>query len=257
VNDERYARAIAFEREILRRTSTSVEAFAFGSAYLNAELPHRWSSNLLWLDRDPRPPSASALAGLSDEILGGAGMPHRKIVAVGELGRRLASGFLELGWTVHPLVLMALERAPDRPPPLPVERVRVADAAALIAEITRRMEPGDDEAVRRELDRHKELMERAVGASFFVVRIDGRDAGMCELYEGDDVGQIEDVNTLEEFRGRGVARSVVLAAVRAARHDGADLVFLVADDDDWPKHLYSRLGFDPIGAEWEFIRPAA
>jgi hypothetical protein len=27
----------------------------------------------------------------------------------------------------------------------------------------------------------------------------------------------------------------------------ADLVWLAADDDDWPKELYVKLGFRPIG----------
>ena len=35
---------------------------------------------------------------------------------------------------------------------------------------------------------------------------------------------------------------------------GADLVFLVADDRDWPKQLYSKLGFDPVGRFWQFTR---
>jgi hypothetical protein len=46
----------------------------------------------------------------------------------------------------------------------------------------------------------------------------------------------------------------VLAAADAARAEGADLVFLVADDEDWPKTLYARLGFDAAGPAWEFVR---
>jgi predicted GNAT family acetyltransferase len=74
------------------------------------------------------------------------------------------------------------------------------------------------------------------------------------MYSADGVAQIEDVETLEEFRGRGAARAVVLAAAAAARDVGAALVFLIADDEDWPKALYQRLGFDPVGESWEFVR---
>ena len=59
-----------------------------------------------------------------------------------------------------------------------------------------------------------------------------------------DVAQVEDVGTLEEFRGKGVARNIVLRAVDEARAAGASLVFLFADANDWPQHLYGRLGFD-------------
>jgi predicted N-acetyltransferase YhbS len=47
----------------------------------------------------------------------------------------------------------------------------------------------------------------------------------------------------------------VLRAVEEARRAGADLVFLVADDKDWPKQLYARLGFEPVGLAYKFIRP--
>ena len=43
------------------------------------------------------------------------------------------------------------------------------------------------------------------------------------------IAQIEDVNTLEEFRGRGVARNVVLRAAEEAARSGATFVFLFAD----------------------------
>jgi hypothetical protein len=39
---------------------------------------------------------------------------------------------------------------------------------------------------------------------------------------------------------------VVLAASKAARDRGPDLVFLDADDEDWPKLLYGKLGFDEL-----------
>jgi hypothetical protein len=49
---------------------------------------------------------------------------------------------------------------------------------------------------------------------------------------------------------------VVLAAIAAARRDGAEFVFLVADYEDWPKELYRRLGFDELGYYLKFIKPA-
>ena len=65
------------------------------------------------------------------------------------------------------------------------------------------------------------------------------------MHEG--VAEIDNVHTLERFRGRGVARAVVGRAVQEASSiAGADLVFLIADDADWPKELYAKLGFDPV-----------
>ncbi|CAN5468246.1 hypothetical protein BH18ACT16_BH18ACT16_14020 [soil metagenome] len=39
----------------------------------------------------------------------------------------------------------------------------------------------------------------------------------------------------------------MLAALDVALSEGHDFVFLIADDDDWPKELYTKLGFDSIG----------
>jgi hypothetical protein len=47
---------------------------------------------------------------------------------------------------------------------------------------------------------------------------------------------------------------VVTTAVAAAREAGHELVFLLADDEDWPKHLYRKLGFEPVGYLWDFVR---
>ena len=32
------------------------------------------------------------------------------------------------------------------------------------------------------------------------------------------------------------------------------MTFLVADDDDWPKEMYARVGFEGIGRRFEFTR---
>ena len=80
---------------------------------------------------------------------------------------------------------------------------------------------------------------------------------MCELYVRGSMAQIEDVNTLEEFRNRGLGRAVVQRAADDARTRSAETVFLHALDDDWPKELYAKLGFDPIGYVWSFVRPSS
>jgi hypothetical protein len=48
-----------------------------------------------------------------------------------------------------------------------------------------------------------------------------------------------------------------MRAVEEALAAGHELVFLVADDDDWPKDLYARLGFETIGRTWSFLRTPA
>ena len=50
------------------------------------------------------------------------------------------------------------------------------------------------------------------------------------------------------------ARALVTRAVSLAREAGHELTFIVADDNDWPKQLYARIGFEPVGYAWLFHR---
>ncbi len=114
--------------------------------------------------------------------------------------------------------------------------------------------PGTEvEEVAEALAGHKRALAE-VGARFFAVRVRGRIASMCDLYVHDGVAQVEDVQTFEEHRGRGMASAVVLRAAAEARAAGCDLVFLVADRRDWPRRLYARLGFDPVDGFHVFVR---
>ena len=58
---------------------------------------------------------------------------------------------------------------------------------------------------------------------------------------------LEEVATLESERGKGLAQSVMLAALEAAQALEPELIFLSADADDWPKLMYERLGFETVG----------
>jgi ribosomal protein S18 acetylase RimI-like enzyme len=166
---------------------------------------------------------------------------------------QLAPAFAARGYTVERNVTMVHRRAPDREPSLFVDEVPFVDARPLILEMYRRDPRESDETGNSLTDQHGKY-ERAIGARFFVVRVDGTLAGNCELYMDGLEAQVENVGTLEELRGRGVARAVVLRALEAAREAGARHVFIVTDEEDWPKELYRRLGFDQIGRSWQFLR---
>jgi predicted GNAT family acetyltransferase len=82
----------------------------------------------------------------------------------------------------------------------------------------------------------------------------GRLVAMTKLYSDGVTAQVEDVYTVPEWRNRGCARRLIRRAIALTQDAGHELVFIVADDDGWPKHLYSRMGFDPIGRMEMFHR---
>jgi spore maturation protein CgeE len=76
----------------------------------------------------------------------------------------------------------------------------------------------------------------------------------CRLYVHDGIAQVDEVGTLQARRRRGHARAAVAAAAEAAETEACDAVFMVTDASDWPQELYRSLGFDEIGATYEFLK---
>jgi ribosomal protein S18 acetylase RimI-like enzyme len=247
-------RAFEFERRRLERLSTRLERFEFGVAYLDEEYRQRYYSNFLLADRRSGGASAAALIEAGERILGEAGYEHRLIILQDErLAERIAHVFQALGFSASREITMRHRRDPDRDANLPVEEVPFAAVRSLLQEMYRE-DPDVPEDIALVFAEQHGKYERVAGARFFAARVDGQLAGDCELYQRGDDAQVGHVGTLKQFRGRGVARSVILRAVRAARDTGARHVFIVTDEDDWPRHLYERLGFDQIGRTWDFLK---
>jgi RimJ/RimL family protein N-acetyltransferase/ribosomal protein S18 acetylase RimI-like enzyme len=178
---------------------------------------------------------------------------HRKVV-VERGGHDAAAGFVELGWNVTPHLIMARRREADRATDTSMIR-EVAFEELLDARLEVTLaEPTGDEPLSRLLERGKRRIMAAVPTRFFAAVDDGRIASYCELRSDGAVAQIEDVNTLPAFRGRGLGRALVQAAADEAARGGA-LPFLEALADDWPKELYGRLGFDVVDERVLFLKP--
>ena len=247
------ARIHRFEREIEMAGSANVES-EFGVGVLEPSLPLRHDSNYLLVERVPLGAGAHEVAAETDRVLGGAGLTHRAAVVFDEvLGKRLEPQFRELGWNVRRHVWMAQQREPDRRPDVTiVDEVGEADLRAPRTAEILRYPWGTEEVARQLLDAKLLLAERAE-TRFFGVRAGGEVVSWADLYLAQGLGQVEDVATKTEHRGKGHARAVVARAADEARAAGADLVFLVADEEDWPKELYGRLGFDTIGRLTKFF----
>ena len=231
---------------------TRTESFRFGTLVRMPECPLRHDSNYL-LVTNPDGADAAALAAEADRLLGGAGLAHRLVMfRDAAAGERLAGEFQALGWTLDRGVVMAQRRRPERAVDLSQvletsdTQLRVARRAQLLNEPWCTPETAD-----QILDARRHI---PVVARHFAVWLDARPASWCELYLEDGTAQVEAVATVERHRNRGLASAVVLRAVAEARAAGADLVFLVASADDWPRHLYRRLGFDEIGEYVKFRR---
>jgi ribosomal protein S18 acetylase RimI-like enzyme len=248
-------RALAFTRELTRRCGARVELLPDGFAVFRPELARVFDLNLVWLDRVGDGETAASLADLAEGVQGGAGLAHRKLLIADEGAiDRLAAGFCELGWEAGPLVYMALRRPPDRPAGESVRELDLTEQRAFAERSLRASPTGQDDATIREICLVKDVVAAAVSTRFIAAPATGEPASACDLYVEDALAQIEDMRTLPAHEGRGLARACTLRAAELAHAAGATFVFLVAEQNDWPKELYRRLGFDPIGRTLEVWR---
>ena len=170
---------------------------------------------------------------------------HKRVILEHANGRT-AAGFRSYGWTVVPHLIMARTREPDRRVDTSMVReVSFEELTAARREVTVGEAWGDDD-ISSLLDDAKRLIIRAIPTRFLAAFADGEVAGYCEVRSDGSVAQIEDVNILPRFRGRGLGRAVVQHAVDEARTTN-DIVYLEALADDWPRELYAKLGFDVVG----------
>jgi len=241
------ARAYAFlERGDMAGERT--ESSSVGTAVFVDSLPRRLDSNFLRVEREAAAETVRAEA----ERLG------RRAIFVpdAELGERLAPFFAERGWRVNRVVVMAQRREPDREAP-PVRVVEVEEEALRPARYqVVAGQPWAAPEVMEQIFAGKHRIAERLRVRYFAVEVDGAPVSYTDLYQAGTEAQVEDVGTLHEYRGRGYATAVVLAAIAEARRDGAEFVCLVADYEDWPKELYRSLGFDELGYYLKFIKPA-
>jgi GNAT superfamily N-acetyltransferase len=245
-------RALRFEHGLQESCSTEIIQHAWGKALLNSDFQRVWDMNFFLVTQPPRDIGAREVAAECEGLLEGRGLRHRKVIIDDEgLGESLTAGFETLGWDAERDVVMVQRRPADRVS-APGRAYEVSlEAIMPTFEAAARRAFDDEETARQILARNFLLRERA-RARFFAAEPEGVPASHCELYSDGSSAQVESVATLERYRGRGLARAVVLAAVDAARDAGCEFVFLRADDAGWPKELYRKLGFDPVGRTFEW-----
>lgn len=247
-----HAAALAFERRHTGRAAAETVEHPLGVAFSEPALPDAHMLNVLWVTA-PQADAAAVLAAA--EHLQGT-LAHRKAFVVDEaLGRALAPGIRAAGWSAEREVVMALRRPRDRPPDAgPAAEADEATMLAAEAATDREAIYGGDAEVVRQVAGARAALRAAASGRGFVATVDGAPAAHATLFSDGPIAQVEAVMTLEAHRRRGLARAVVSAAVDAALVAGPELVFLVADADDFPRELYAKLGFDPVGELWAFTR---
>jgi ribosomal protein S18 acetylase RimI-like enzyme len=253
------ARVKAFDRALRERAATRAVTHDFGTAILCVELPRVWDLNVAFLDVELERGDADGLIAEVEGLQTEARLRHRRVLVGDErTAERLLPRFVERGWSHSWWVYMVHDGTPPGPvdgaAAREVERdvARAVEAQALAEDAFIR----DDEVLPQMLAGRDRLCD-ATPARFFVGTSEGQPVSVCTLYSDGTLAQVEDVATLAAHRGQGRGRAVVHAALAAALAAQPEVVFVVADDADWPKHMYRRLGFEPVGRALNLVREPA
>lgn len=243
------ASALEFERATLSLVAEQVRRIDQGWVVRASSFPDVWVFNNVRIDTEVDYDQAVELcrshlrAASYDQLL----------FEDPRLGERLAEAFRADGWRIDVDVHSVLAREPDR---------LVSTGAVVAAEEDEAMDLMErwlredetlhlTEAGLRQLREGNRLTWRARNAQRLGIRDPaGRLVAITILYSDGRVAQVEDVYAIPEARGRGYGRALVTQAIELAREGGHELTFIVADDNDWPKQLYGKLGFEPVGRTW-------
>lgn len=249
-----FAQAQHFLRKVEDGVATRRIDGPLGTTLVNDDYPAAHSMNLVRLA--PTNASGEEVESAITAAMDGVARQHLEaIVPDAALGARLAPDLRRRGWTVTELSLMAWLRPTSREPGATAAVVPWEAVRPVIFEAWMREPLVAAEEVARQLTDRRDAIAQAVHLRHLVAPPPPERIGSyADLYSDGETAQIESVNTLEEFRNRGLASAVVLHAARLAQAEGHDLVFLVADADDWPMQLYQRLGFEEIGRFWELSK---
>lgn len=223
------------------RRAQSVVAVPGGLALLHDSFPDAHDHNKLSIVQDT---DAAALAAAADDVLGGAGRGHR-LVQLRTPHDRAARALTDWGYArSNDLVMTYVEANPAPRPDVTVEVLTLRERIDVAEAGWRQELPAAGPDVWRQLGARIATVTSATQATFLGVRgEDGQVVARADLYAHEGSGQVEEVVTDGQHRRRGFAGALVLTAVRRALQQGSQEVFLLADADDSPRHLYARLGF--------------
>lgn len=245
----------------MRAAVGRVVSTSWGEIYLQPHIGCCYEVNQAWVVNDGAGIGAAALVRDVDRLMGAAGLAHRHITLEDRAASRLGPALEGMGYTAAHHVHLAHEGPAPGTRGIAVHEVPI-DAVVAGYDRYLRTDPdaayGRGDLVRAHLLEHHRTFGAAGAARercFAVVR-DGEAVAWAKLWTAEGHAQVEDVICLAEHRGHGFGWAVVAAATSAALAEGARLVVIAADADDWPQELYRRLGYVPIGTKEVFTRVA-
>jgi GNAT superfamily N-acetyltransferase len=226
-----------------------IEPWAHGTVVRASRYPTYHDYNLVRVEESPEL-SADELAVFADEKL--AGLSHRRIDfdRTGDADR-LGPELEARGWRPTRLIWLRHSGATPAAERARVQEVPYDDVLDL------RVSWGSEDPLYSTLDMTTNRVDaREVAMSrdavVLAVREGGRPIAYAQIEWADGAAELAQLYVLPAHRGEGLGTSLTLACIDATR--GASELWICADDDDRPKQLYMRLGFEPAVTMLQLLR---
>jgi ribosomal protein S18 acetylase RimI-like enzyme len=244
--------ALGFVRETHARSADERLEWEHGVLLRTPSLNQVWALNVALAVGPPPPLSLDDVDALLGATYGGRF--SSAMFEEGENTERIEAQARERGWRVEHELLMALRREPDRL--VEAADVREGSEEEVRPLMTRWNEEELSDQGPEALAQLTTYVDREWAARPTRALVAGDAEATCRVWSEGGVAQIESVYTAPEARGRGYARALLSRAIAIARETDPAIVFIVADDDDTPKELYGRMGFDPLARLTRVVREA-
>jgi GNAT superfamily N-acetyltransferase len=240
------ARALAWTRSRQQSVCDVIVPWEHGTVLRATRYPAYYGLNLVRVEGRSEI-HLKALVAFADRSLDGLG--HRLIAFESEsTGQALRAGFEAAGWRTTVLVWMH-HAGPRKAPDGDDVREVAYDAAESLRRAWHEDDfPGSDPT---RYHAHQREIGLARGSRVLATLRDGVPIGYAEL---DPIGagaEVGAVYVLPANRGGGAGTRLTQAAIAAA--GSVDDLWICADAEDRPQHLYERLGFRPVLRTIEFL----
>ena len=225
-----------------------LEPWHHGTVVRASRYPMYFDFNAVRVEEDPAM-SVDALIGFADEAL--EGLDHRRVdIEPADVGAALRPGFEERGWETQRLLWMA-HQTPGTTGPATIAVEEVAYEAVDDLRVAWLEEAFQGLDLDSYLPQAREVAHR-LRAQVFAVLEGGTPVAFAQLERLGRSAEISQVFVRADHRGRGLGTAITRAAIQAI--DDLDDLWIVADDEGRPKHLYARLGFSPAWTAVEALR---
>ncbi|HSK91268.1 MAG TPA: GNAT family N-acetyltransferase [Euzebyales bacterium] len=251
--DALHHRTIDFERRVRAALATTACPLPFGRVVISDDFTAIYDQNLIEIDSAAPP---HEVRDTIERVASDLAWQHRNVeITSPAIADQVRATLLAAGYREQCNITMALD-ARHCPTPAPVTApAAVVDvgaqlplARALLAE-----QPSiTGDVVLDQFEQRERRLADVAGARAVVAPPDAPVSRCLVLTDG-AIADIDAVGTLSAHRAQGWSTAVMWRAMELARADGLDTV-LVADDDDWPRSWYERLGFREIGRSAQFQR---